>query len=257
VNEAGNYPRQLMSNALTAIIVVVVIAAVWRLSIALFQPAAFLLPSPERVAGALAGNAGYLARNALVTLVEMLAGLMAGALAGAAIAIVMARSRLVERFALPVIVTTQTLPVFAIAPLLVIWFGFGAGSKIVMATLIIFFPVASSFFDGLRRVNRDWLDLAQSWGASPAHRMLKVQIPAALPSLASGLKIAATLAPIGAIVGEWAGASAGLGYVMLQANARMQTDLVFACVIVLAVLAWLLRAIVSVMLDRLVFWQGR
>jgi putative hydroxymethylpyrimidine transport system permease protein len=249
--------RYLLARLLTALLVAGTIAVFWRASIAVFQPGAFLLPTPERVVAAAAANSGYLARNAMVTLGEMLAGLAVGAIAGAAVAILMARSAVVERLALPVIVTTQTLPVFAIAPLLVIWFGFGAGSKIVMATLIIFFPVASSFFDGLRRVNRDWLDLAQSWGATPALRMQKIQIPAALPSLASGLKIAATLAPIGAIVGEWAGASAGLGYVMLQANARMQTDMVFACVIILALLAWLLRAIVASILDRLVFWQGR
>ena len=257
MNATVHWSRHLLGKSFGFLWVAATITALWHLSVMVFQPAAFLLPAPERVAAALVANSGYLARNAIVTLGEMLAGLAAGAFAGSAVAIVMARSPLMERLALPVIVTTQTLPVFAIAPLLVIWFGFGVGSKIVMATLIIFFPVASSFFDGLRRVNRDWLDLAQSWGAGPALRMQKIQIPAALPSLASGLKIAATLAPIGAIVGEWAGASAGLGYVMLQANARMQTDMVFACVIILAFLAWLLRAVIASVLDRLVFWQDR
>lgn len=241
----------------SALMALVVLLAIWRLSVAVFAPAPFLFPAPERVAAAAWANAAYLADNALVTLTEMLAGLAVGSAAGIAAALVMARSRLAERLVLPAIVTTQTLPVFAIAPLLVIWFGFGLGSKIVMASLIIFFPVASAFFDGLRNVERSWFDLAAGWGASPTTVMAKVQIPAALPSLASGLKIAATLAPIGAVVGEWAGAAAGLGYVMLQANARMQTDLVFASVILLAAMAWAMRAIIAAIVDRAVFWQGR
>ncbi len=125
---------------------------------------------------------------------------------------------------MPVVVTTQTLPVFAIAPILVIWFGFGIGSKIVMASLIIFFPVASSFYDGLKQTSRTRLDLGRSWGASRSQLLRFMRIPAAMPSLMSGLKVAATIAPIGAIVGEWAGAAGGLGFVMLQANARTQTD---------------------------------
>ena len=229
----------------------------WGLAVALFQPAPFLVPGPRRVAAAAHANTAYLAYNAWVTLVEMLVGLAAGSAAGIVAALVMARSRLAERIVLPAIVTTQTLPVFAIAPLLVIWFGFGLGSKVIMAALIIFFPVASSFFDGLQKVERSWLDLPAGWGASATQTMMKVRVPAALPSLASGLKIAATLAPIGAVVGEWAGAAAGLGFVMLQANARMQTDLVFASVIVLAIMAWALRAVICAAVDRLVFWQGQ
>jgi putative hydroxymethylpyrimidine transport system permease protein len=229
---------------------------VWQAAVALFQPAPFLLPSPVRVATALYENRSFLAVNAAITLGEMLLGFAVGCLAGTGIALLMAQSSILRRILLPPVITSQTLPVFAIAPILVIWFGFGVGSKVAMAALIIFFPVASTFHDGLMRVDRQWLDLARGWGAGNRQLLMKVRIPAALPSLASGCKIGATLAPIGAIVGEWAGASGGLGYVMLQANARMETELVFASLVLLAAMALLLRFVVAAGADRLVFWQA-
>lgn len=253
----GKAILRIAEKTVIALAVFGLLAALWWLAVLVFAPPPFLVPGPVRVAAAAYANLAYLAENAWVTLVEMLVGLAVGSAAGIAAALIMARSRLAERIVLPAIVTTQTLPVFAIAPLLVIWFGFGLGSKVIMAALIIFFPVASSFFDGLQKVERSWLDLPAGWGASPTQTMLKIKVPAALPSLASGLKIAATLAPIGAVVGEWAGAAAGLGFVMLQANARMQTDLVFASVILLAIMAWALRAAICAVLDRIVFWQGQ
>jgi putative hydroxymethylpyrimidine transport system permease protein len=238
-----------------ALLLFVAMILVWQAAVILFRPAPFLLPSPLRVGVALYENWSFLAGNCLITLGEMLMGFAIGCLAGAAIALAMAQSSVLRRILLPPVITSQTLPVFAIAPLLVIWFGFGAGSKVVMAALIIFFPVASAFHDGLMRVDRQWLDLARGWGADRRQVLLKIRVPAALPSLSSGCKIAATLAPIGAIVGEWAGASGGLGYVMLQANARMETDLVFASLVLLAAMALLLRFAVAAAADRIIFWQ--
>ncbi len=242
-------------SAASAIAAIAFLMLLWQAAVLLFQPAPFILPSPVAVAAAIRENPAYLAGHAATTLAEMLLGLAFGAASGIAAALAMAHSRLAERLVLPAIVTTQTLPVFAIAPLIVIWFGFGIPSKVAMASLITFFPVASAFHDGLRRTRSEWLDLGRSWGASRAQILFKVRIPAALPELGTGLRLAATAAPIGAIVGEWAGASAGLGYVMLQANARSQTDLVFACLVILALIAWCLRAMVSMAMDRLVFWN--
>lgn len=245
-----------LRRAGVALLAVTIVIAVWQSAVVLLRLPAYLLPSPLAVASAILANGGHLATNTRITLGEMLAGLFVGGAAGMAVAITIARFPRIERFVMPAIVSSQTLPVFAIAPLLVIWFGFGIGSKVVMAALIIFFPVASAFHDGLKTTDRAWLDLARGWGARPDQVLFKVRLPAALPSLASGLKVAAALAPIGAIVGEWAGASGGLGYVMLQANARVQTDLVFACVIILAFTAYFLRLAVSSLCDRLAFWQG-
>lgn len=158
---------------------------------------------------------------------------------------------------MPLVVASQALPVFAIAPLLVLWFGLGLGSKIAMATLIIYFPVASALNDGLRRADGHLIDLARLYRATPWETLIHFRLPAALPSLATGLRVAATVAPIGAIVGEWVGASGGLGYVINQANARMQTDTVFAALFVLIIMVVLLRWLVDAILDRLIHWAPR
>lgn len=251
--EKANNP--FLNTLLQASAVLAVFVFVWQCVIWLFQPAGFLLPAPLDVAEVFQNQFGYLASNALITVNEMVLGFVIGSSIGVMVALVLSQFPLLDRYLMPVVVTTQTLPVFAIAPLLVIWFGFGIGSKIVMASLIIFFPVASAFYDGLKQTPKTWLDLGQNWGASKMQLLRLLRIPAALPSLMTGLKVAATIAPIGAIVGEWAGAAGGLGFVMLQANARTQTDVVFASLIVLAICAFLLRWIVVYCADYFLWWS--
>jgi putative hydroxymethylpyrimidine transport system permease protein len=215
----------------------------------------FLLPSPWRVAQALAARWDSIASHALVTGAEMLAGLALGAALGSAMALSLMAWRGGRRWLLPLLLVSQAIPVFAIAPLLTLWFGFGMASKVVMATLIIFFPVATAFYDGLRRTEPGWLDLAQSMGASRGAVLWRLRVPAALPALASGLRVAAAVAPIGAVVGEWVGASAGLGYLMLHANGRSQTDVMFAALFVLALMALALWFTTDRLLRRAIPWQ--
>ena len=157
----------------------------------------------------------------------------------------LALSPTATRLVWPVLVASQALPVFAIAPLLVLWLGFGMASKIAMAALIIYFPVVTNFADGLARTDPDLLDAASISGASRLQTLHLVRLPAALPALGSGLKVAASVAPIGAVVGEWVGAAGGLGFVMLQANARSQTDACSSPWRLLAAMALLLRAAVD------------
>lgn len=246
--------RSGLTGLLHAASVLAVLLAVWQLVKWLFAPPDFLLPGPADVAGVIYHQFSHIAVNALITIQEMALGLFAGGLLGIGVAVLLAGFPVLDRYLMPVVVTTQTLPVFAIAPILVIWFGLGLGSKIVMAALIIFFPVASAFYDGLKQTPAAWLDLGQSWGAGRMQLFRYMRFPAALPALMSGLKVAATIAPIGAVVGEWAGAAGGLGFVMLQANARTQMDVVFAALIVLAFCAWLLRFAVVKLSDRLTWW---
>ena len=156
---------------------------------------------------------------------------------------------------LPVLVASQAVPVFALAPILVLWLGYGIASKVAMATLIIYFPVAANFYDGLRRTEPGWLDLARAMGAKPWRTMWRIRVPAALPALASGVRVAAAVAPIGAVVGEWVGSSAGLGFLMLHANARMQIDLMFAALLTLAVFAVAIYFIIDHALRRALHWQ--
>jgi putative hydroxymethylpyrimidine transport system permease protein len=179
---------------------------------------AFILPGPMRVFGAAAAHWGQLAAHAITTLTEILLGLTIGTILGASGALTMIASRHLKRWLLPVLVISQAVPVFALAPLLVLWLGYGMGSKVAMAVLIIFFPVAAAFYDGLRRVEPDWLELARVMNARPSAVIRHIRIPGALPAFASGLRVATAAAPIGAVVGEWVGSSAGLGYYMLHAR---------------------------------------
>jgi putative hydroxymethylpyrimidine transport system permease protein len=215
----------------------------------------FLLPSPWRVAQALAARRDSIAEHALVTGAEILAGLALGSLLGCTMALTLAAWRGGRRWLLPLLVISQAIPVFAIAPLLTLWFGFGMASKVAMATLIIFFPVATAFHDGLRRTDPGLLDLARTMGAARGAVLWRLRLPAALPALASGLRVAAAVAPIGAVVGEWVGASAGLGYLMLHANGRSQADVMFAALFVLMLMALALWFTLDRLLRRAIPWQ--
>jgi putative hydroxymethylpyrimidine transport system permease protein len=228
--------------------------AAWFLATRLTGVPSYMLPAPGAVAAALVNDSAMLFANALTTLAEIILGLIFGALLGAAAAIAIVFSPALQRWLMPVLVLSQAIPVFALAPLLVLWFGFGMASKVIMAVLIIFFPVTAAFADGLRRTDPGWLELARGMDASPARIMWHIRLPAALPAFASGLRVATAVAPIGAIIGEWVGASSGLGYVMIEANARIQTDLMFAALIILAALSMTLWVLVDRTLRRLLYW---
>jgi putative hydroxymethylpyrimidine transport system permease protein len=214
----------------------------------------YLLPGPHSVANALWSQRDVLIACAGTTLAETLLGLLVGVLLGVGCALIMVFSPVVERWLMPLVLLSQAVPVFALAPLLVLWFGFGMASKVVMAVLIIFFPITAAFSDGLRRTETGWLDLARTMNASPWAILSQVRLPAALPAFGSGLRVATAIAPIGAVVGEWVGASSGLGYIMLNANARLQTDEMFAALLVLALMTIALWTLVDQALKRLLYW---
>lgn len=232
-------------------------AAAWAALVAATGVPHYILPGPARVAAAFVDNFGFILENAAITFAEIVLGMLVGVIAGLGCALTLTLSRTARAWMLPLIVASQAIPVFAIAPLLVLWLGYGMASKIAAAALIIFFPVASAFYDGLARTQAGWLDLARTMGATRASILLRVRFPAALPSLASGVRVAAAVAPIGAVIGEWVGASAGLGFVMLQSNAQMRVDLMFAALIVLAVFALLFYALVDKAMARLVPWDPK
>ncbi len=244
-------PRRL---PVAAFVTALGLLLVWEAAVRGFGVPVFILPPPSRIATTLVTRWPVIWPDALVTLGEMIGGLVIGAVAGMAAALAMAASRLAERSVGPLLVVAQALPVFAVAPLLVIWLGFGLPSKFAMAALVNFFPVTTTFFEGLRRTDPGLIDLGRLNGASRAQILLRLRLPAALPALAAGLRIAAAGAPLGAIVGEWVGASAGLGLLMLHANARMQTDTVFAGLTVLVTFSIALWALVGALTRRLVPW---
>ena len=226
------------------------VLALWQVVIWSTGVARFILPPPALVAQTIWESRALLAEHAVITMAEVLIGLTLGAALGFISAILLVASPTARALVQPILVFSQAVPVFALAPILTLWLGFGLWSKITMALIIIYFPVTSSFFDALMRTNRDWIGLAKVMGASPARIMWYIRVPAALPGFASGLRLAAVYAPIGAIIGEWVGASKGLGYLMLLANGRAKTDLMFAALIVLAVLTILLHAAVNKLCQK-------
>lgn len=237
--------------ALRPIAVTLVVLALWEAVVRVFALPPFILPGPARVATALAENAALIAGHAVVTATEVVAGLILGSLLGAGTALWLAVAPRARAVLEPILVLTQALPVFALAPILTLWLGYGLAAKVLMAVLIIYFPVTSAFFDGLRRTPSGWLDLARTMGAGRRRTLWRIRVPAAIPGLASGLRLAAVYAPIGAIIGEWVGASRGLGYLMLLANGRAKTDLMFAALVVLALMTLALHRCVGMACDRL------
>lgn len=239
---------------LRALFVAVGLVAIWQAIVLAFAPPPYMLPDPLRVLAALRDRPELWRVHAVTTLSETLIGFAAGATLGAALALAMSFVPPARRLLLPVMVVSQAIPVFAIAPLLALWFGFGLASKVVMATVAIFFPVASAFSDGLSRADPNLIDLARLYRARRWQVVALLRVPGALPALITGLRLAAVYAPIGALFGEWVGASSGLGYAMLLANARAQIDVMFAALILLVAMSVILRALVDLATANLTPW---
>ena len=242
-------------NLKRLILIAAGIVIIWQVVVWLTGVPPYILPGPLQVAKAAATHWDSLIMHASTTLAEIIVGLLVGTALGTISALAMIASRSLKRWLFPVLVISQAIPVFTLAPLLVLWLGYGMGSKVAMAVLIIYFPVTAAFFDGLRSTEPEWLELTNVMNASPLAVLKHVRIPAALPSFASGLRVATAVAPIGAVVGEWVGSSQGLGFYMLHANARMQIDAMFAALAVLAVLALGLYFTIDKIMTKMVYWQ--
>ena len=240
-----------MKRARDGLLAFAAAVAFWQVLVWVIGVPRFILPGPLRVAETLLAEHALILHHAAITVTEVLLGIALGTLLGMATALHLMTSPAAMRLVLPVLVFSQAVPVFALAPLLTLWLGYGLASKIAMAVLIIYFPVASSFLDGLRHTEPALLDMGRSFGGTKRQLLFRVRFPAALPSFGSGLKLAAVYAPIGAVIGEWVGASQGLGYLMLLANGRAKTDLMFAALFVLALFTLLLHKGVGLLADRL------
>lgn len=238
-----------------ALIIFLSILLVWHLITVVTEAPPYILPNPKLVIKAFISNSDLLFFHGLITLTEILLGLTIGLVFGIISAIFLAYYQTARQWLMPILVVSQAIPVFALAPVLVLWLGYGMASKVAMATLIIYFPVTAAFFDGLRRTNIGFLDLALTMNASQWSILRHIRIPSAIPALASGFRVATAVAPIGAIVGEWVGSSEGLGYLMLHANGRMQIDVMFAALFTLSFIAIALYYAVDAFLTRAVSWS--
>lgn len=244
-------------NWIRGCVIAVALTLIWQLFVWVSGVPHYILPGPYKVALALVEHLGPLSKHMLTTLTEIGVGFILGVFLGAITAITMYLFPLLKRWMLPVLIISQAIPVFALAPILVLWLGYGMASKVGMAVLIIYFPVTASLYYGMQRTDADLLELAKVMGASPLAVLRYIVIPFSLPSFGSGIRVAAAVAPIGAIVGEWVGSSSGLGFYMLHANARMQVDVMFAALTMLALVALLFYYLIDYSLDKLIFWESK
>lgn len=215
----------------------------------------FLVPSPAEIAEALWQNRSLLAENAWVTLQEVVLGLGFALVAGLGFAVAMHLSGTLRRASQPLVVGSQAIPILVIAPILVVWFGYGIGPKAAIVALICFFPITVNTLDGLRSVDPEATKMMRTLDASRRQILWRVEAPTALPYALSGVKIAVAVAMIGAVFGEWAGANSGLGILVRLDSAQLETARLFASVVVLAAMALALFALVALAERRIVTWR--
>lgn len=221
---------------LPAVILLLVTIVVWEAVVRIFAISAFIIPAPSEIAQSLVAQWGTLMQATLVTAGEILFGFLVSVVVGIAIALVIVRFDWLGRALYPLVVLFQNVPKVALAPIFILWFGYGLAPKIGLILVIAFFPVTLSMLAGMQSVDRSLLSLMNSVGASSTQILFRIRVPHSLPNLMAGTKIAATLSVIGAIVGEFAGASDGLGYVIQFASTQLDTALVFAALLLVSVL---------------------
>ena len=237
------------------ILILIFLLALWEGAVHLFDVPHYILPPPTRVLFVFFAKFPLLLGHAATTILEIGLGIVLGAAGGIGLALLIFYSPALEQGIYPLIIASQMIPVFAIAPLLVVWFGYGLWSKAIVAALIVFFPIVVNTVDGLRSVGEETIDLLRSLRAREWQIFRMVRLPASLPFLFSGLKIGVTLSVVGATIGEWIGAKRGLGYLMIQSNALLRIDLVFASILTLSFLGLLLFGALRVLEQRLLRWR--
>jgi len=249
-------PVRWVAESWRPLVFVAVVFVVWWFVTARGLVAPYVLPSPTDTWAAATGNVDYLLHHTYVTTYETVVGFVIAVVVGELVAVLMAYSRSTEKTLYPIILVAQVIPKIAVAPLFVVWLGFGLAPKITVAVLMAFFPVVISGLAGLRSVDPEILQLTSTMGASRLKTFAKVMFPASLPQLLSGLKVAATLAVTGAVVGEFVGGNDGLGYVILQANGNIDTAMLFAALFIMSALGIVLFAIIQVAERFLIGWHA-
>ena len=254
--------RERIAPLVLPALVLVVLLAAWEVAAQAEWLAerpngeSLLVPAPSDIWTSLVDDRELLAENAWITLTEVLAGFAIAVALGVAFAILLHLSPALRRAFYPLLIASQTIPVIAIAPVLIVWLGYGIGPKLAIIALICFFPITVNTLDGLRSVDPDAIRMMRTLDAGRGAILRRVELPAALPFLFSGAKVAVAIAVIGAVFGEWVGADEGLGHLILVAQSQVLTDRVFAAVAVLSAFAVGLFALLA-LLERRVAWWGR
>jgi NitT/TauT family transport system permease protein len=253
-----SYLRKISRHrAVIILLSLALLLVIWNVLLAWFDLPAFILPSPRMVLDRFLNTLidGSLLRHLATTLTEVLAGLLTGGVSAILLGYLLSRSHWLDRLISPFLVASQAVPVVAIAPLLIIWFGSGLGAKVLICALIVFFPVLINTVVGLREVPETLRDLMRSLQATHLQMACYLELPAALPVLLGGFRIGATLSVIGAVVGEFISADSGLGYLINVGRGQYDTALVFAAIFTLVGLALFLYGLVVLLEHRLLRWK--
>ncbi len=247
--------RRRWSSALALVVGAVIVLVAWQAAIVVGGYEPYLLPGPLEVGGRFVTGwtDGTIAPHALTTLQEVVLGFLVGAALGVPTGVLLARSRIAAQVLSPYIVAAQSMPILALAPLIALWFGTGLLSKVVICGLIVLFPVAVSTMVGVRSVDPRLIEMARAFRATRNQLIRQIELPAALPAILGGMRVGATLAVVGAIVGEWAGADRGLGVLVnLARGSLFDTPLMFAALLTIAILGVALYLVVVAIERRLV-----
>lgn len=237
------------------LLILVGLVGVWELWVQVWEVPKWQLPAPSAIAEELVDSRVLLWDNALVTLKEIVLGFFAALAAGLLLAVGIAYSRILERSIYPIVIASQTIPIIAIAPLLLIWVGYGIAPKVIIVALICFYPIAVNTVDGLKAVDPDMVNMLRTLGASRWQVFTKLQIPAAMPFAFSGIKIGISVSVIAAVIGEWVGAGAGLGYLITYSQPLFLTSRVFAAIVVLSAMGILLFVLASLVERWMLPWH--
>jgi NitT/TauT family transport system permease protein len=244
-----------LRSVITPFVGILVFLAVWEAGVALYKMPAYLLPAPSVIFETFVREFPRLAYHGWVTAYEMLLGYGLAVAVAVPLAIAITSSQRFDSFVMPTLLFFQVVPKVAIAPLFLVWFGVGALPKILVAFLISFFPIVIDAAVGLRSMSVEMIDLARSMGASRMQVFARFRLPTSLPYLFSGLKVAATLAVAGAVVGEFVGADKGLGYLLLVTNSNMETALMFATIVALTIIGLAFFYAVELLEAFLIPWH--
>lgn len=244
-----------MSRWLWPGLILVGLLALWEGLARLFHVPRWLLPTPSSVGAELWASRGLLWTHTLVTLEEVVVGFALAFAVGVVLAIGIAYTKVLERSIYPLVIASQTVPVIAIAPLLLVWVGYGLAPKVIVVALISFFPIVVNMVDGLRSVDIDMVNMLRTLGATRWQVFTKVQVPFSLPYLFSGTRVAIAVSVIGAVIGEWVGASKGLGYIMLRSAPYFLTARIFAAIVVLSVMGIALFLLIGALERAVLPWH--
>lgn len=249
----------LLGRRLQSLLFAIVVLAVWEGVCRVFGVSSLVLPTPSEIAEKVVSLAlsGLIWPNLWATVVEIFSGLLLGVIAGLVTGTLVSLIPAVERLVYPYIVALQTLPKIAIAPLFIIWFGYGLTSKVVITALVCFFPILVSVVAGFHATDKDQLDMMKAFGASKWQTLVRLRIPSALVLIFAGLEIATVLAVIGAVVGEFVGAQAGLGFLIVSLNFNLDVPGVFAVLVYLSAIGLLLHGAMRFAARHYIFWIRR